>query len=94
MSDTSTSAASLPEPLWLRFVYMIGFGILAHIAFSLTLFLGVVQLVVLVVTKQKNEELLHFSRRLFAYVGECLAFVVFARDEKPFPLGRFPGVSS
>lgn len=94
MSDTSSSAASMPEPLWLRFVYMIGFAILAHIAFSLTLFLGVVQLVVLLATKQKNDELLQFSRRLIAFVGECLAFIVFARDEKPFPLGAFPSVSS
>jgi hypothetical protein len=91
MSETSASDASLPEPLWLRFVYMIGFGFLAHIAFSLSLFLGVVQLVVLLVSKQKNEELLQFSPRLILYVGECLAFVVFAREEKPFPLGRFPG---
>jgi hypothetical protein len=91
MSDTSASDASVPEPLWLRFVYMIGFGFLAHIAFSLSLFLGVVQLVVLLVTKQKNEELLQFSRRLILYVGECLGFIVFARDDKPFPLGRFPG---
>lgn len=91
MSDTSASDASLPEPLWLRFVYMIGFGFLAHIAFSLSLFLGVVQFVVLLVSKRKNEELLQFSRRLILYVGECLAFVVFAREEKPFPLGRFPG---
>lgn len=94
MSDTSTSSEySAQEPLWLRFVYMLGFGFLAHIAFSLALFLGVVQIVLLFAKKEKNEELLGFSRNLVQYVGECLAFVVFAREEKPFPLGKFPSVS-
>lgn len=102
MSDTSTSSgpssepsfeASAQEPIWLRFAYMLGFGFLAHIAFSLALFLGVVQIVLLLVRKEKNQELLGFSRNLVQYIGECLAFVVFAREEKPFPLGKFPNVS-
>lgn len=95
MSDTSASSdATAQEPLWLRFVYMVAFGFLAHIAFSLALFLGLVQLVVILATKEKNEELRHFSRNLIQYIWMCLAFVVFASDEKPFPFGKFPSVNS
>jgi hypothetical protein len=72
---------------------MLGFGLLAHIAFSLALFLGVVQVVVILATREKNEELRQFCRNLIQYVWECLAFIVFARDDKPFPLGRFPSVT-
>lgn len=95
MSDTSSapSEATAQEPLWLRFIYMIAYALLAHVAFSLALFLGVVQLVVILVTKEKNEELRNFSRNLVQYVGECLSFVIFAREEKPFPLGKFPVVT-
>ncbi|MGB3810112.1 MAG: DUF4389 domain-containing protein [Parvibaculum sp.] len=101
MSDTSTSSGapsepaadvSVQEPLWLRFVYMLVFGFFAHIAFSLALFLGVVQIVLLAIQKEKNEELLQFSRNLVQYVGECLTFIIFAREDKPFPLGKFPNV--
>jgi hypothetical protein len=94
MSDTSASDVTAQEPIWLRLVYMIVFGFLAHVAFSLSIFLGIVQLVVILATKEKNEELRNFSRSLVQYVGECLAFIVFARDEKPFPLGKFPSVGS
>jgi hypothetical protein len=101
MSDTSSSdaserkiEASEQEPLWLRFIYMLGFGVLAHIAFSLALFLGVVQIVLLLVRKEMNDELLAFSRSLIVYIGECLAFITFARDDKPFPLAKFPSVES
>jgi len=95
MSDTSSapSDATAQEPLWLRFIYMIAYALLAHVAFSLALFLGVVQLVVILATKEKNEELRGFSRNLVQYVGECLSFVIFAREEKPFPLGKFPVVT-
>ena len=102
MSDTSTShepsdevpvEAGAGEPLWLRFVYMIGFGILAHIAFSLALFLGVVQIVLLLLRKDLNDELLGFSRNLIAFIGECLSYIVFARNDKPFPLAKFPNVA-
>ncbi|HMM14314.1 MAG TPA: DUF4389 domain-containing protein [Parvibaculum sp.] len=95
MSDTSASSSvTEQEPIWLRFVYMIVFGFLANVAFSLAIFLGLVQLVVLLVTKEKNEDLRLFSRNLVQYIWECLAFVVFAREEKPFPLGKFPSVNS
>lgn len=103
MSDTSTSSepsaedvssgTSVNEPLWLRFLYMLGFGLLANIAYSLALFLGVVQIVLLLIRKEKNDELLGFSRSLVVYVGECLNFIIFAREEKPFPLAKFPRVS-
>lgn len=101
MSDTSTSpepaesvadTTQKDEPLWQRFLYMIAFAILANIAFSVTLFLGVVQFVLLLVRKEKNVELLKFSRNLAAFVGECLNYIVFAREEKPFPLSKFPSI--
>lgn len=99
MSDTSSESAepeikvdevSEAEPLWLRFVYMIGYAVLGHIAFSLALFLGVVQIVLLLIRKELNDEVTGFSRNLIAYVGECLSYVAFVREDKPFPLAKFP----
>jgi hypothetical protein len=54
----------------------------------------VVQIVLLLVRKEMNDELLAFSRSLIVYIGECLAFITFARDDKPFPLAKFPSVES
>ncbi|MBO6543346.1 MAG: DUF4389 domain-containing protein [Alphaproteobacteria bacterium] len=78
------------EPLWQRLLYMIGFWILGRIAFALSIVSGAVQLVLLFVTGEKNAELLSFSQRLAAYTRECLAYITFGQDDKPFPLGRFP----
>ncbi len=103
MSDASTSSepdAPRPEtvtidqeeqePLWQRLLYMAGFWFLGNIAFSLSILLGAVQLIVVFLSGGKNEELLSFSRRLIAYVFECLSFITFDCDDKPFPFGAFP----
>ena len=109
MSDTSAShpgseggagdeggtgdTVAAQEPLWMRFIYMLCFWFLGNIAFSLSVFLGVVQVVVILVRGHKNEELRQFSRNLIQFVWECLAFIVFAREEKPFPFGKFPAIA-
>lgn len=109
MSDTSAHSDGQPEgaahtaydseapsqrkELWFRLLYMIAFWFLGNIAFSVAIFLGALQFVVILITGSKNEELRAFSRNLIQYVWECLAFVIFAREEKPFPLGRFPSVT-
>lgn len=109
MSDTSADSGAHPDTgpdsseagasserkeLWIRFLYMIAYWFLGNIAFSIAIFLGAFQFVVILVTGNKNEELRSFSRNLIQYVWECLAFVIFAREEKPFPLSRFPSVTN
>lgn len=81
------------EPLWQRLIYMLVFWLLAYVAFSLTIFLAAVQLILLAINKQKNEELRAFTRNLVQYVWECLAYIGFTREEKPFPFGKFPSVN-
>lgn len=86
--------SSARKELGIRLLYMVAFWFLAHIAFSVAIFLAVLQFVVVLLTGEKNEELRKFSRNLIQYIWECLAFLIFAREEKPFPLGRFPSVTS
>ncbi|MGB5091845.1 MAG: DUF4389 domain-containing protein [Parvibaculum sp.] len=78
------------KELLYRFLYMLAFWFLGNIAFSLSILMGAVQLAVILVTGKRNEELRNFSRNLIQYVWQCLAFVTFASEEKPFPLGSFP----
>ncbi|WP_339832978.1 DUF4389 domain-containing protein [uncultured Parvibaculum sp.] len=96
--DTSQADGATPasgrRDLWMRLLYMVVFWFLGNVAFSVAIFLGAVQFVVILVTGEKNEELRAFSRNLVQYVWECLAFVIFAREDKPFPLGKFPSVSA
>jgi hypothetical protein len=81
--------ARTPFP-FVRLLYAFAFGILAWLAFCLTLTLALVQFVVLGITGRLNEELKAFSLSLVQYLWELLAFITFVRDEQPFPIGPFP----
>jgi hypothetical protein len=84
-----TAPARAPFPI-VRLLYAFGFGILAWLAFCLTVTLAVVQFVVVAVTGRVNDELKAFSLSLVQYLWELLAFITFVRDEQPFPVGPFP----
>jgi len=84
-----TSPAREPFP-FVRLLYAVAFGVLAWLAFCLTLTLAFVQFVVIGVTGRVNQELKSFSLSVVQYIWELLAFATFVRDEQPFPIGPFP----
>jgi hypothetical protein len=89
-ADSKPAApARTPFPI-VRLLYAFAFGILAWLAFCLTVTLALVQFVVVAVTGRVNDELKAFSLSLVQYLWELLAFITFVRDEQPFPIGPFP----
>lgn len=99
-SSSPTSDNSVPESsdygdflvgVLIRIAFMIFYGVLGYVSFILLIIMGVVQVVVALVTREPNKELGNFARSAATYLGECMAYVAFARDEKPFPFGSpFP----
>ena len=82
-------SSRMPFPV-VRVFYAFGFAVLAWCAFWVLLLLAVVQFAVILVVGRVNEELKSFSLGLLQYLWELLAFIVFVRDEQPFPIGPFP----
>jgi uncharacterized membrane protein YeiB len=73
-----------------RLLYAIGFGIVAWFVFWILLLLGIVQFVMLALSSRVNEELRRFSVNLAQYLWELVAYILFVRDDQPFPIGPFP----
>lgn len=73
-----------------RVFFMIGFAILLYVGVWLALALSVLQLVVMLVNRAPNPDLGRFARGYVRYLAEVLAFLVWERDEMPFPFGRYP----
>jgi len=98
MSDTSPNGAEAVQPPQashppfpiVRLLYAIGFAILAWFVIWILFAIGVVQFVVLAINGKVNDELKAFSVNLVQYLWELVAFIIFARDEQPFPIGPFP----
>ena len=94
-TDSGTADARPAPPArqpfpFVRLLYAFAFGILAWLAFSVTVALAVIQFIVVAVTGRVNEELKAFSLNMVQYLWELLAFITFVRDEQPFPIGPFP----
>ncbi len=95
MTDTNPAGNGAPLPARepfpaVRLLYAVGFGIVAWFVFWIAIVLALAQFVVIAINGKHNDELKHFSLNLVQYLWELLAFVVFVRDEQPFPIGPFP----
>jgi uncharacterized protein DUF4389 len=86
------SPVSEPHPPFpiARLLYSLLFGVIAFFAMYLVFALAVVQFIVLGITGKQNDELKTFSVNLVQYIWQLLGFIVFARDDQPFPMGPFP----
>lgn len=104
MIDNHATTADSPEPQpsaeetkarapfpAARLLYSIGFAFVAWVVFWAALLLGLAQWIVTAVSGDHDDDLKRWSRNLNQYLWEVLSFIVFARDEKPFPFGTpFP----
>jgi hypothetical protein len=100
MSDAGSAvppngSASVPQParapfLGIRLLYAFGFAIIAYFVLWITFLLAAIQFVVFAINGRVNDELKSFSANLVQYLWELLGFIVFVRDEQPFPIGPFP----
>ncbi len=97
MSDVPPGSAAQAQPFAdhrpfpiARLLYGIGFAFLAWAVLWIVFVLAIAQFAVLVINGHTNDELKRFSLNLLQYLFELLAFVTFARDTLPFPIGPFP----
>lgn len=99
MTDSNSGAQAVPPsqpqiarppfPV-VRLLYAIGYGILAYFVLHILFAIALVQFVLFAINGHKNEELANFSANLVQYLWDLVAFIVFVRDEQPFPIGPFP----
>jgi len=97
MSDVPPGSAAQAQPYpdhrtlpIARLLSAIGIAFLAWVVLWIVFVLAFVRFVVLVINGHTNDELKRFSLNLLQYLFELLAFVTFARDDLPFPIGPFP----
>ncbi len=78
------------DNIWIRLLFMVGYGFLAWFVFGLTIFLAILQFIVMILNRELNEDLRKFSRNVVLYLADLLSYITFLKDDKPFPLGPFP----
>ena len=75
---------------WIRGLFILLFAFALVIARFVTGAVVVIQFLFTVFTGQVNDNLKIFGASLARYVYNCLLFVTYNSDDKPFPFGEWP----
>jgi hypothetical protein len=75
---------------WLRFVYLVVFGITFYLSIILIFATSIFQFLARLFSGSSFAGLAEFGDNLAAYQAQVTRFLTFASDEKPFPFAPFP----
>ena len=76
---------------WLRFIYLVVFGIAFYLSILLTFAASIFQFLTKLFSGSSFNGLSEFGSNLASYQADVTRFLTFASDEKPFPFAPFPG---
>jgi len=76
--------------IWIRGLFMLLFGVIAHIAELVIGLVMLVQFILKASTDKTNINLLVFGDQLSKYIFEIIQFQTFNSEEKPFPFNSWP----
>lgn len=78
---------------WLRLVYMLLFAVLLYVAGMVMGVVIILQFLFALLTGGNNGNLRHFGQVLSLYIYDCLNFLTYNTEQKPFPFDDWPRAS-
>jgi hypothetical protein len=75
---------------WLRFVYLVVFGVAFYLSILLTFATSIFQFLTKLFSGSSFSGLAEFGDNLATYQSQVTRFLTFASDDKPFPFAPFP----
>jgi len=76
---------------WMRGLYMVLFAVLFNIAEIVLAVVAIFQFLAQLTTGGVNRRLQTFGSNLATYLQETTAFLTYAGETQPFPIGPWPG---
>lgn len=75
---------------WMRGLFILLLGALGFMGQLILVVAVVFQFVSTLVTAQRNQQLLAFTRALAAWLHEVMCYISFNRDQRPWPFEAWP----
>ncbi|MGE0152266.1 MAG: DUF4389 domain-containing protein [Reyranellaceae bacterium] len=89
-TSDSSGKRIIRHPFVLRLLYTIGFAVMAWLLLWFVFAVTLLQLVVTLISGQRNEQLAEFGTKLSWWMRDLVRFLTGATSDLPFPLGPFP----
>jgi len=75
---------------WLRFVYLVVFGVAFYLSIGLTFATSIFQFLAKLFSGASFDGLAEFGDNLGTYQAQVTRYLTFSSDDKPFPFAPFP----
>lgn len=80
----------LSKKHWSRLVFMLLVSVVLYIAFFITWFVIVAQFTFALATGKDNDNLRRLGESLALFIRQCVSFLTYSDDMKPFPFNDWP----
>lgn len=90
MTEQQNTNRERLENIWLRLVFMLVFFIGHRVSSFILMVIAVIQFILVLLKREKNERLLEFSISLNKYIYQSGTYLSFEHDLKPFPFDNWP----
>jgi len=90
MNQDEVKQNLLAPAQWLRILLMAGYALALWVLGMALVVIVITQALMALVTGAANPNLRGFGAMLAVYVGQIIAFLVYATEDKPFPFAPFP----
>ena len=80
----------LSKKHWSRLVFMLLISIVLYVAFFITWFVIIAQFVFALITGNDNNNLRRLGSSLALFIRQCVSFLTYSADVKPFPFSDWP----
>lgn len=79
---------------WLKVIFILLFWVLLTVVGWVLGAIVFVQLIIVLLTGERNMQLVNFGANLGVYLKQIVDYVCFVEDDKPFPFEDFPSSGS
>ncbi len=76
--------------IWLRLAYMLVSALILYVALAVFWLVSLVQFLFVLITGDRQFRLAQFNDILSTYIAECVRYISFSSDHKPFPFSDLP----
>jgi len=80
----------LSKKHWSRLVFMLLISIVLYVAFFITWFVIIAQFTFALITGNDNDNLRRLGASLALFIRQCVSFLTYSDDIKPFPFSDWP----
>jgi len=83
--DTIDREEILKTSKWIRFLFMVLYAFLINFVLPITIGLAFIQFLFVLFTSKTNASISNINSYIIEFFNDCIAFLIFETEQKPFP---------